>query len=125
VVDLPELLARSDVISLHLPATSETTHLIGEASLAAMKPGAWLINVSRGSLVDENALIAALREGRIGAAALDVFEQEPVSPDNPLLSMDNVIVGSHNGSNTAEAVERTTVQAVRNLITGLGLGGKS
>jgi D-3-phosphoglycerate dehydrogenase len=123
VVDLPDLLARSDVISLHLPSTSETMHLIDERALASMKPGAWLINTSRGSLVDEKALITALSEGRIGAAALDVFEEEPVSSDNPLLAMDNVVLGSHNGSNTKEAVERTTARAVENLITGLGLGG--
>ncbi|HEY4606235.1 MAG TPA: phosphoglycerate dehydrogenase [Acidimicrobiia bacterium] len=121
VVDLPYLLARSDVISLHLPATPETRHLIDEPALGSMKHGAWLINTSRGSLVDEKALVAALGEGRIASAALDVFEEEPVSLDNPLLTMDNVILGSHNGSNTTEAVERTTVRAVRNLITGLGL----
>jgi D-3-phosphoglycerate dehydrogenase len=118
---LAEVLAESDVVSLHLPATPETTHLIGAAELASMKPGAWLINTSRGSLIDEKALVEALVEGRIGAAALDVFEEEPVRVDNPLLSMDNVIVGSHNGSNTTEAVDRTTERAVANLIRGLGL----
>ncbi len=121
LVPLPELLAGCDVISLHLPATSETTHLIGETALASMKPGAWVINTSRGSLIDEKALVTALAEGKIGAAALDVFEEEPVKADNPLLSMENVILGSHNGSNTSEAVDRTTARAVENLIRGLGL----
>ncbi len=120
---LAELLSESDVISLHLPATLETTHMIGEEALASMKPGAWLINTSRGSLVDERALIAALMDGKIGAAALDVFEEEPVKSDNPLLSLDNVILGSHNGSNTMEAVDRTTARAVANLIRGLGMEG--
>lgn len=95
--------------------------MIDQEALAAMKPGAWLINTSRGSLIDEKALIAALMDGKIGAAALDVFEEEPVKPDNPLLGLDNVILGSHNGSNTTEAVARTTSGAVANLIRGLGL----
>jgi D-3-phosphoglycerate dehydrogenase len=115
-VDLADLLAGSDVVSLHLPATPDTRHLIDEAALGLMKPGAWLINISRGALVDETALVVALREGRIGGAALDVFEEEPVAADNPLLGFDHVIVGSHNGSNTREAVERTTALAVENLI---------
>lgn len=124
-VELPDLLSISDVVSLHLPVTRETNRLIDEAALGLMKPGAWLINISRGALVDEHALVAALKEGRIGAAALDVFEEEPVSADNPLLAMENVIVGSHNGSNTTEAVARTTEMAVANLIKGLGLGNGS
>jgi len=119
LVELSDLLAESDVVSLHLPATPETRHLINEPALGLMKPGAWLINTSRGALVDEAALVDALQRGRIGAAALDVFEEEPVSTDNPLLAMENVIVGSHNGSNTAEAVARTTALAVENLIRGL------
>lgn len=118
---LDEVLSESDVISLHLPATPDTTKLIGAAAIASMKPGAWLINTSRGSLIDEKALVDALVDGRIGAAALDVFEEEPVKADNPLLSFDNVILGSHNGSNTVEAVDRTTERAVANLIRGLGL----
>jgi D-3-phosphoglycerate dehydrogenase len=121
VTDLKSLLAASDVVSLHLPATPETTRLIDATSLRLFKPGAWLVNISRGALVDEMALIAALQEGRLGAAALDVFEVEPISPGHPLLTMENVIVGSHNGSNTAEAVERTTRLAVSNLVSGLGL----
>jgi D-3-phosphoglycerate dehydrogenase len=120
-VTLDDLLAASDVVSLHVPALPETHHLIDDRTLSRMKPGAWLINTSRGSLVDEEALALALEDGRIGAAALDVFEVEPVQTDHPLLTMDNVIVGSHNGSNTVEAVERTTELAVENLIRGLRL----
>ena len=122
IVELDSLLAAADVVSLHLPASVDTRHLINADALNSMKPGVWIINTSRGALVDENALVAALEEGRIGAAALDVFEEEPVSMTNALLSMDNVIVGSHNGSNTFEAIGRTTDLAVANLISGLGLG---
>jgi D-3-phosphoglycerate dehydrogenase / 2-oxoglutarate reductase len=121
LVPLDRLLADSDVVSLHLPVTGDTHHMFDEPTLAKMKAGAWLINTSRGALIDEAALLPALLEGRIAAAALDVFEQEPVEPGNPLLGLDNVIAGSHNGSNTAEAVARTTRAAVDNLINGLGL----
>jgi D-3-phosphoglycerate dehydrogenase len=121
VVDLPELIERADILSLHVPANAQTRHLINSDTLASMKSGAWLINTSRGSLIDQQALVKALDESHLGGAALDVFESEPVSPDSPLLRFDNVIVGSHNGSNTAEAVERTTWLAVENLLIGLGM----
>jgi D-3-phosphoglycerate dehydrogenase len=121
IVGLDELLTMSDIISLHVPATEQTHHLVDAEFLTVAKQGVWLVNTSRGALVDESALAAALARGDVGAAALDVFETEPVSPDNPLLGFDNVVVGSHNGSNTAEAVERTTWLAVDNLIKGLGL----
>lgn len=122
VMDLSSVLAAADVISLHLPATADTRHLIDAETIGRMKPGAWLVNTSRGSLVDESALVKALESGEVGAAALDVFETEPVDPDNPLLGFDNVIAGAHNGSNTSEAVERTTWKAVDNLLAGLGVG---
>ncbi len=121
IVDMETLLSESDVVSLHLPATQETRHLINEKTIARMKSGAWLVNTSRGALVDELALVGALESGQIGAAALDVFEQEPVSDMNPLLRLPNVIVGSHNGSNTVEAVTKTTELAVQNLLKGLGI----
>lgn len=121
LVSLERLLAEADVVSLHVPASKETHHLINANTLSQMKQGAWLINTSRGALVDEAALVDALREGQIAAAALDVFEDEPVSPANPLLSFESVVVGAHNGSNTVEAVARTTDAAVANLIKGLGL----
>ena len=94
-VELEELLARSDFVSLHCPRTSDTEHLISERQLRLMKPGAVLINTSRGAVVDERALIHALREGWISAAGLDVFEQEPPTPDNPLFELDNVVVTAH------------------------------
>lgn len=120
VVTLERLLSESDVISLHLPVTDETRHMVNSKTLAAMKPGVWVVNTSRGALVDEPALLESLRSGNVGAAALDVFEEEPVSPSNPLLREPNVILGSHNGSNTAEAVARTTWRAVDNVLRGLG-----
>ena len=98
LVDLPELLKESDYVSLHTPLNKETWHLIGENELKQMKPTAYLINTARGSVVDEPALIQALREGWIAGAGLDVFEQEPVDPDNPLLKMDNVIATPHSAS---------------------------
>lgn len=90
-----DLLTSSDYLSIHTPLTPATRHLIGEAQLRRMKPGAFLINTSRGAVVDEAALVRALREGWIAGAALDVFEHEPPSPDNPLLHIDNVIVTPH------------------------------
>lgn len=119
LVPLEEVLARSDVVSLHMPATESTRMLINRDSLASMKPGAWLINTSRGSLVDEAALVEALASGAVGAAALDVFADEPLPPGHPLTKLPDVILGSHNGSNTAEAVARTTGLAIENLLTGL------
>jgi D-3-phosphoglycerate dehydrogenase len=119
LVGLDELLQSADILSLHVPLTAETESLIDAAAIARMRPGAWLINTSRGALVDENALLVGLGSGQVGAAALDVFRQEPVAPGNPLLVHPNVIVGSHNGSNTAEAVRRTTRLSIENLLAGL------
>ncbi len=89
------LLTSSDYLSIHTPLMPATRHLIGEAQLRRMKPGAFLINTSRGAVVDEAALVRALREGWIAGAALDVLEHEPPAPDNPLLHMDNVVLTPH------------------------------
>lgn len=94
-VDLPTLLRESDFVVAITLLNEHTRHLLGAAQFALMKPTAYFINVSRGPVVDEPALIDALREGRIAGAALDVFEQEPVDPANPLLTMENVIVTPH------------------------------
>jgi len=99
---LDELIAASDILSLHAPLTDDTRHLIGRDRLAAMKRGAVLINTSRGALVDEAALADALREGRIAAAGLDAFESEPVDPANPLLALPNVMLSPHSGGTTAD-----------------------
>jgi D-3-phosphoglycerate dehydrogenase len=94
-VAFDELLGQSDFISLHTPLTAQTRHLIDERALRKMKSNAVLINTSRGAVVDESALVRALVEGWIGAAGLDVFEREPIRPDHPLLSLDNVVVTPH------------------------------
>jgi D-3-phosphoglycerate dehydrogenase len=119
MVALDELLGLSDVVSLHLPLTDSTESVIDAGAIGRMKPGVWLINTSRGGLVDEQALLRGLESGQVGAAALDVFRREPVDAGHPLLQHPNVVVGSHNGSNTGEAVRRTTRMAVENLIAGL------
>ncbi|MDO8530693.1 MAG: D-2-hydroxyacid dehydrogenase [Dehalococcoidia bacterium] len=92
---LHEMLAQCDFVAITLPSTPETRHIIGERELRALKPTAYIVNVGRGSLIDEPALIRALQEGRIVGAGLDVFEEEPPAPDNPLWSMPNVIVTPH------------------------------
>lgn len=103
-VELGELLAQSDILSLHLPLTPQTRHCIGAPELSQMKPTAILINTARGPLVDENALVAALRAGRLGGAGLDVFETEPVPADHPLLSLPNVVVTPHIAAGTLDAL---------------------
>jgi lactate dehydrogenase-like 2-hydroxyacid dehydrogenase len=107
-VTLDALLGASDFVSLHTALTPETRGMIGAAALAKMKPTAFLINTSRGPVVDEGALIAALREGRLAGAGLDVFEREPVNPENPLLHMENVVTLPHVGSAT-EATRQAMV----------------
>ena len=114
-----ELLAESDVVSLHCPLTPQTRHLIDERALALMKPTAVLVNTSRGPVVDEKALAAALREGRLGGAALDVFEHEPdVEPG--LLELDNVAIAPHLGSATIETRTAMAELAARNVAAVLG-----
>lgn len=107
VDDLDQLLRESDFVSMHTPLTKDTYHLMNEARLRSMKPSALLVNTSRGKTVDEAALVKALREGWIAGAGLDVTEVEPPSPDNPLLSMSNVILTPHIASASDKArVER-------------------
>lgn len=95
LVDMDTLLTESDFLSISVPLNGETHHLVGEGELRKMKSTAYLINTSRGPVVDEAALIQALQQGWIRGAGIDVFEQEPVDPDNPILQMDNVIVSPH------------------------------
>jgi phosphoglycerate dehydrogenase-like enzyme len=111
---LPDLLAASDIVSLHLPLTPETHHLLGDAAIGGMKLGAVLVNTSRGAVVDEAALVDALRDGRLAAAGLDVFEAEPVAAGNPLLGMDNVVLTPHVTWYTADTMRRYLVEAVEN-----------
>lgn len=105
-VSLPELLAKADIVSLHLPLTPETQGIIDSAALAAMKPGAILINTARGGLVDERALVAALQSGYLAGAGLDAFAHEPVPADHPLLALDTVVLTPHCGAGTIDALRR-------------------
>ena len=107
-VPLTQLLAESDIVSLHCPSTPATRHIIGPAALAAMKPGALLVNVARGDLVDTNALLDALQSGHLGAAALDVFDPEPLPLAHALRTLPNVVIAPHIAS-----VSVTAVQALR------------
>lgn len=104
-VSFEELLQRSDVVSLHLPATSETKDMFDERAFDLMKPSAILINTARGAQIDEEALYAALKEGRIRCAGLDVFQDEPISPDSPLLKLDNIFVTPHTAAYSIEGLE--------------------
>jgi D-3-phosphoglycerate dehydrogenase len=116
---LHRVISQADYVSLHTPLTPETRHLIGEAELRAMKPSAYLINTARGPVVDEAALIRALRGGWIAGAGLDVFEKEPPDLDSPLLTMPNVTATIHCASYSDEAMaalwEQAGVEAARIL----------
>ncbi len=116
VETLDGLLARSDIVSLHTPLTEETRALIGPAAFAAMRPGAILINTSRGKVVDEQALIEALRSGRLAGAGLDVLWTEPPGKDNPLLAMDNVVLTPHYASSTVEAIDDLAAKVSRQIV---------
>lgn len=111
---LAELLAASDIVSLHLPLTPASDKLINRSTLALMKPGALLVNTSRGGVVDEEALVEALRSGGLAAAGLDVFAVEPVPATNPLLALDNVVVTPHVVWYTRDTMRRYLDQAVDN-----------
>jgi D-3-phosphoglycerate dehydrogenase / 2-oxoglutarate reductase len=115
-VGLDELLRQSDYVSLHVPLTAETQHLIGTSELAQMKPTAYLINVARGRLVDQAALVDALQRGVIAGAALDVFEEEPPARDDPLLTLGNVLLSPHAAHYSLEAVEETLQTVVEDVV---------
>ncbi len=115
-MELDELLGASDVVSLHVPGTAETHRLIGEREIGLMKDGVILVNMARGRVVDEAAVIEALKGGKIGYAALDVFEVEPIEADNPLLGMDNVILTPHLGACTLEGMVNMAVQVAEGVL---------
>ncbi len=120
-VPLAALLAASDVLTLHLPSLPETRHFVDTSVLAKVKRGAFLVNTARGAVVDESALVAALRSGALAGAALDVFEEEPVDPRNPLLSLPNVVVTTHAAADTFEAYEaigRINATAIIDVLSG-------
>jgi len=112
--ELSSLLAEADIVSLHLPLTNETMRIIDRAALARMKPGSVLINTARGGQVDQPALIEALKRGPLRGAALDVFSEEPISEDDPMLALDNVVVTPHVAWLTLETWERSLAVAIDN-----------
>ena len=117
--ELDQLLREADFVSLHVPLTSETRHLIGERELSLMKPTAILVNTARGPVVDQQALYRALKKGRITAAALDVTEVEPIPMDDPLLTLDNVIIAPHIASGSVTTRARMASVAADNLLAAL------
>lgn len=119
VADLKKLLETSDFISLNCNLTAANRHMIGAKEFALMKNGVYIINTARGALIDETAMVEALSQGKVAGAALDVFEREPLPLDSPLRKFDNIIFGTHNSSNTAEAVARVNELAIGNLLEGL------
>lgn len=114
-VDFPTLLGQSDVISLHVTLTPETEGMLGKEQIESMKDGAVLINTSQGKIVDEDALIKALKSGKISSAGLDVFSQEPPAEENPLFNLQNVVLSPHIGFHTFEAVKRCTDICIDNV----------
>ena len=115
-VDLRTCLAEADMLSIHLPLTEETRGIISREALGLMKPGAVLVNTSRGPVVDEAALVEALRSGRLAGAGLDVFEQEPLRTDHPLLALPNVTVSGHIGFYSEESIQQAQSDAAEQVV---------
>jgi D-3-phosphoglycerate dehydrogenase len=116
VLPLNEVLRQADFLTLHVPLTKETRHLVNAEKLALMKPSATIINTSRGPVIDEAALIDALREHRLASVALDVYEQEPIAADNPLLEMDNTVLCSHAAWFSVDAFREMKVKAAQAVV---------
>ena len=119
VVTLDALLSQSDFVTLHCDLRTDNRHMINSSSLARMKPTAVLINTARGGLVDEGALVAALRDGRLAGAALDVFEDEPLATSSPLRRLSNVYLAPHNANASAAAAERVHANCISQVINAL------
>lgn len=119
LVDLEEIWASADVVSLHAPATAATRHLVNAASLAAMRPGVVIVNCARGALVDHRALLEALESGHVAGAGLDVTDPEPLPADHPLLLRDDVLVTPHVASGTTAGTERVMTQALAQALVWL------
>jgi D-3-phosphoglycerate dehydrogenase len=118
LVEFNDLLVRADLITLHVVKTPETVHMIGEAELAICKPGVLIVNVSRGGVIDEEALARAIKSGHVGGAALDVFEEEPLTA-SPLFELDQVVVTPHIAAQTAEAQDKAGVIAAEQVLLAL------
>ena len=118
-VTLNELLGRADFVSLNCDLNPTSYHLMGKEQFALMKPTAVVINTARGPLVEEDALIDALESGEIGGAGLDVFEDEPLSPESPLCRMENVLLSAHSANSSPTAWERVHDNTLKNLYAGL------
>ncbi len=116
LASLTELLRQSDYVSIHVPLTNETRHMISYHELQMMKPTAFIVNTSRGPVIDEEALVWALREGRIAGAGLDVREQEPMKRDDPLTMMENVILTPHVAFYSLESIEEMKLEAARAIV---------
>lgn len=121
MTSLGDLMARADFISLNCDLNPTSYHLINAQTLGWVQPQAVLINTARGAIIDEAALVAALQQGRLAGAALDVFEIEPLPKDSPLLQMDNVLLAPHNANSSPAAWERVHHNTIQNLLEGLGL----
>jgi D-3-phosphoglycerate dehydrogenase len=121
ITSLDSLLSEADFVSVNCDLNPTSHHIINADTLSKMKSTAVLINTARGPLVDENALVAALRSGQIGGAALDVFEFEPLPKDSPLLKMDHVMLAPHNSNSSPTAWERIHWNTIKNLVEGLGM----
>lgn len=115
-VDLDTLFRASDIITLHTPHTPQTRNLVSKREFNLMKDGVYLVNTARGKIIDQPALIDALKKGKVAGAALDVFEEEPLNPSNPLTSMDNVILTPHLAASSREAMRRMAVQVAEGVM---------
>jgi len=118
-VGFEELLGRSDIISLSLPYSPETHHMISGGEIAAMRDGVYIVNTARGRIVDQAALVEALKAGKVAGVALDVFEAEPLDPASPLASMDNVVLTPHLAASSEEAMRRMAVQVAEGVLKAL------
>lgn len=115
VDSLTELCAKSDIITVHIPSNAETFHLMGEKQFSAMKPNACLINTARGPIIDNGALVHAIQTQKIAGAALDVFDNEPIEEDSPLLALPNVLLTPHIAFKTREALQRKALITLKNI----------
>jgi D-3-phosphoglycerate dehydrogenase len=125
MTSLEDLLSRADFVSLNPDLNPTSHHLVGRRQLETMKPGAYIVNASRGPVIDEPALVEALQSGRIAGAGLDVFEEEPLPPDSPLRKLDNCLLAPHNANSSPRAWERVHETTVRHLLEGLKSAGEA